>query len=395
MIDPQELEDLRRAADLPGLLRSEGVKLTPSSGGFRSGCPIHGGDNPTAFSVFVDNKRVWRWKCHSHDCGSGDSISYLQTRHGLSFIDAVKDLASISGFTLSDQSEPYTPRVYKPLSPTLQSEERKYLDESIQIETAKTFLSILEKFPRSRELGLRYAATRAISDTVVTPMGSAWYLSNDDLWQIQNWLERPVNADVREDFLRAGLAKLKDEQLRMNWWGKVVLFPCLTIDGEPSFYTARRLEWNEEDHVGKYIHQTTAQGARLHCYGLPSIKSAAQRGDSLHIVEGVFDALGAQELGLHAIAMLRRPEAKGWTDHTSSSIRALEPHLKLMRRCSSVDVVPDQDPGESGAVGLRKAEGLVSWLRGLGFESSVLSMNELGFHDCKDFGDAAMRNRNV
>lgn len=93
--------------------------------------------------------------------------------------------------------------------------------------------------------------------------------------------------------------------------------------------------------------------------------------------------------------MLRRPEAKGWTDHTSSSIKVLEPHLKLLRNCSSVDVVPDQDPGESGAVGLRKAEGLVSWLRGLGFDSSVMSMSELGFHDCKDFGEAAMRNRDA
>jgi DNA primase len=395
MFDPQELEDLRKAADLPALLRSEGVKLSASSGGFRSPCPLHGGDNPTAFSAFLDAKNSWRWKCHSHDCGSGDAISYLQKRHDLSFVDAVNELASFIGFQLSKQTEPFVRRITRPLPSAPMAQERAYMDDDAQISAALAFLAILNQIPRSRELGVRYGATRGIPATTLDSMGSAWYLTSEDLKRIQSWLELPEKAALKECLVSAGIAKVKEGQFRMNWWGKVVLFPCLTMDGEPSFFTARRLEWNEDDKIGKYIHQSTAQGAKLHCYSLPSIKNAAKRGESLNIVEGVFDALGAQALGFHAIAMLRRPEAKGWTDHTSSSIRALEPHLKLMRSCSSIDVIPDQDPGESGAVGLRKAEGLVSWLRGLGFDSSVLSMGELGFADCKDFGEAAMRNSNV
>jgi hypothetical protein len=72
----------------------------------------------------------------------------------------------------------------------------------------------------------------------------------------------------------------------------------------------------------------------------------------------------------------------------------LEPMSSLLRRCARVDVLPDQDGGESGDVGIRKAEGLVSWLRGLGIDSATRSMDELGFHGCKDFGEAVTRSRN-
>ncbi len=52
----------------------------------RAVCPFHDGDNPSAFSVKNE-----RGKCFVCDW-SGDIISFVQQKHGLSFMDAVEKL---------------------------------------------------------------------------------------------------------------------------------------------------------------------------------------------------------------------------------------------------------------------------------------------------------------
>lgn len=397
MIESLDLQELRIRADLPSMLKTEGLRLLPSSGGFRGPCPLHGGDNPTAFSVFRDSSRIWKWKCHSHDCGSGDAIEYLRKRYGMSFQEAIDELSSATGFTPAKQNgHSPTPRGSHP-SPLLMAHEPSEAPEIPSISkqeqsaTVQAFLDMVKKFPGSKDRAVGYAATRGVPPEVLELQGGAFALQSAEIDHLARWLSQPENELAAGRFIRAGLLKRKDSTLRLNWWGNVVIFPCMTLGGSAQFLTARRLDWEVGDRYGKYIHQSTSQGARLYPYGLPSLESAARQGSRLVVVEGVFDALGAQTLGFPAIAMLQRPQARGWTDMTSMSIRSLTSYIPALRRCSRVDVVPDQDAGESGAVGWRKAEGLASWLRESGIDSAVLSLNELGFSGCKDFGEAVER----
>jgi DNA primase len=396
MIEPFELQELRIRADLPSMLRNEGIRLSPASSGFRGPCPLHGGDNPTAFSLFRDASRVWKWKCHSHDCGSGDAIEYLRKRYQMSFQEAIDELSFQTGYTptTSSQHSP-TPRARS--SAVIVAQEPPLAVETPSISTQEqatavaAFLEMARKFPSSQERAYTYVHSRGIPTEVLEQQGGAVALVSADIEHLTRWLSRPENSPAADRLLSAGLLKKKSDSLRLNWWGSVILFPCLTPEGQAQFLTGRRLDWTEGEKYGKYIHQSTSQGAKLYPYGLPSLESAARQGKSLLVVEGVFDALGAQTLGFPAIAMLQRPQARGWTDLTSLSIRALSPYLPSLRRCARVDVVPDQDGGESESVGWRKAEGLTSWLREFGIDSSVLSLTELGFGGCKDFGEAVER----
>ena len=62
---------------------------TPKGGGNRyaCACPLHGGDNTTAFSVYFQDGR-WKWKCFTGECGSGDAIKFIEVWQGLDFIRA-------------------------------------------------------------------------------------------------------------------------------------------------------------------------------------------------------------------------------------------------------------------------------------------------------------------
>jgi len=50
----------------------------------RCACPLHGGENETAFSIFHKEGKDY-WKCHTGDCGGGDVITFVQRWQGLDF----------------------------------------------------------------------------------------------------------------------------------------------------------------------------------------------------------------------------------------------------------------------------------------------------------------------
>ena len=57
----------------------------------RCKCPIHNGDNPTAF--VVNDKFLW--SCHTGDCGNGDVFTFIEKMEDVDFINATKKLAEI------------------------------------------------------------------------------------------------------------------------------------------------------------------------------------------------------------------------------------------------------------------------------------------------------------
>lgn len=50
-------------------------------------CPLHGGDNTTAFSIYFE-KGKWKWHCYTGNCGGGDAIEFVRKWQGLGFREA-------------------------------------------------------------------------------------------------------------------------------------------------------------------------------------------------------------------------------------------------------------------------------------------------------------------
>jgi hypothetical protein len=70
--------------------RSEFDRLSrPSRGWARTRCPLHGGDNPTSFSV---NLETGGFYCHSCGAKGGDLVDYVQARDHCDFPTACKTL---------------------------------------------------------------------------------------------------------------------------------------------------------------------------------------------------------------------------------------------------------------------------------------------------------------
>lgn len=87
------------------ILGSKHIKFTNNQ--IRCTCPIHGGDNPTAFALFPDNN----WACFTKHCNENqrqDLFSLVMKVKRISFMEAAKFLAYIGGVNISfsDASDP-------------------------------------------------------------------------------------------------------------------------------------------------------------------------------------------------------------------------------------------------------------------------------------------------
>ena len=65
--------------DLIQMAERDGAVFKKHTTGWNSHCPIHNGDNKTAFSVWIEDGKQ-KWHCFTKDCGSGDVIDYVMAR---------------------------------------------------------------------------------------------------------------------------------------------------------------------------------------------------------------------------------------------------------------------------------------------------------------------------
>ena len=106
-------EDLKQlikdSVDVEALLKSLGFSIyRATSSEVRAPCRLHGGDNPTAFSIRLDTKK---WRCFTKKCEEdslgnidNDLFALVMRVTGVSFMDAVQFLSDFSGLSLDVRS---------------------------------------------------------------------------------------------------------------------------------------------------------------------------------------------------------------------------------------------------------------------------------------------------
>ncbi|MBC7987912.1 MAG: DNA primase, partial [Sphingomonadaceae bacterium] len=93
-LSPAFLDELRLRTTLSALIGKQ-VKLTRAGREWKACCPFHNEKTPS-FTVSDEKGFYHCFGCSAH----GDAIRWLTDARGLSFIDAVKELADAAGMQL-------------------------------------------------------------------------------------------------------------------------------------------------------------------------------------------------------------------------------------------------------------------------------------------------------
>ena len=89
---------IKNNLDVEKVLRYYNIDFKYFGDYIRCACPIHNGDNSTAFVINED----FLWYCHTSDCGKGDVFTFIEKIEDLDFPKAVKKIAEILGIDIEN-----------------------------------------------------------------------------------------------------------------------------------------------------------------------------------------------------------------------------------------------------------------------------------------------------
>lgn len=278
------VDEVRARTDIVELV-GRTVTLKRRGSSFVGLCPFHDEKTPS-FNV-VPGKGIY----HCFGCGEGgDAIRFLVKARGMSFFDAVKELAQACGVTVEE----------RPLSAAEAGAAKRRGDLYSVLEAACAYFEATLLVGPSGEVGRHYLAERATSlDTARKyRLGYA-----PDGWT--NLVDHMARAGVRPDVLvKAGLAKRSERSDRVYdvFRGRIV-FPIFDDRGRPIAFGGRILPALAGAEAPKYLNSPESEIYKKSqiLYGMWNARAAAQRRDRLLVVEGYFDAVSLWQAGIEEV----------------------------------------------------------------------------------------------
>jgi DNA primase catalytic core len=321
MIDDSKLTNLLDRISLLDLIERETrVKLKKAGSEFRGCCPIHQGDNNTAFSIFQNGAGGrWLWHCYTGCNAGGDALTFIRKLHNLDFVEAVKWLCD------------YERMPFESLGLTEQA-----IAEHKEREQRRDVLELAARFYRSQfeanQDAQQYALSRGFTIDTVRTAGFGF----SDSQRLAAWL-KDKNADLsmarQIGLLRAdGLdftANANGQAASPNGW----LIYVHRVVGRVDYLSARAL------------HPADPKDKSRNLPGSKHIYRAEVRGDGgLIVVEGQADAESWRQLGHSAWALC----GTSLNDADAAAIRARKPVMLML---------DNDNPGQARTTDVARAIG--------------------------------------
>lgn len=147
-----DIDLILKKADLLEYVRRAGGELRGGGNRYSCACPLHGGDNKTAFSVYFQDGR-WKWNCFTGNCGGGDAITFVEVWQGFS------DLVERNGrrvSTFQQACEWINGGAIEDAEGMRESAARRHEEAKRELEAAKEREQARRNELRNSEIHLRY-----------------------------------------------------------------------------------------------------------------------------------------------------------------------------------------------------------------------------------------------
>lgn len=341
------VDEVRSRTDIVAVI-STTVTLRRRGSSFVGLCPFHNEKTPS-FNV-VPTRQIY----HCFGCGAGgDVFGFLQKTRGVSFVEAVKELASSCGVVIEE----------RPLSPAEKATVSRRNDLYGATEAACVFYENNLLVGRAGAPGRAYLESRGISLDTARKYRMGFV---QDGW---NNLENHLRAEGfdADTLARAGLLK-RNERTGSTYdvFRARLIFPILDDRGRPVAFGGRAMPGADKD-TPKYLN---SPGTEIYekskvLYGLSFARGAVQRKDRVIVVEGYFDAVSLWQAGFEEavapcgtaltadqLAVLRRLSTKVMalfdTDEAgiNAALRSLDLFLAAGMEARRLDLSGAKDPDE-------------------------------------------------
>jgi DNA primase len=268
-------------------------------------CPFHSEKTPS-FTV-NEEKQIF----HCFGCGAGgNAITFLMRAGGMTFPDAMRELAKRVGVTIPESSP------------------QKRDEKEVLYSTNDEAASLFQRFLRESGKGLSYLKNRGLEDGTISEYrlgygGEGW----DSLYRLLS--KKGVPLKHAEEL---GLILSKKSGGYYDRFRGRVIFPIIDIHGHVIGFGGRSMDGSEPKYLNSPESPVFKKSESL--YGLAIARRWVREADEVLIVEGYMDLLSLHQAGIrNAVATLGTALTSG--------------HLRLIKRLTS-NVVTVFDSDEAG-----------------------------------------------
>lgn len=280
------IDDLIRRVDIVDVVEGY-VPLRKAGHNFTGLCPFHTEKTPS-FTVSPEKQFYHCFGCGAH----GTAIGFLMELEGMTFPEAVRDLASRAGIEM--------PNIGTGSKPTeaIESNDSEALFNILE-EAARHFRRQLREHPNAQE-AVQYLKARGLTGDIAQRFSLGYAPAGWD-----NLFRALGNGTQRQELMiSAGLLVRKDEDGRCyDRFRHRIMFPIRNRRGRIIGFGGRVLG----DDTPKYLNSPESpvfhKGSEL--YGLYEAKQAQRHLDRLLVVEGYMDVIALAQYGFStAVATL-------------------------------------------------------------------------------------------
>lgn len=245
-----DIDAILAKADLLAYVERAGGEPKGSSNRYACACPLHGGDNPSAFSIYVKDGK-WLWNCFTGSCGGGDAIKFVEIWQGLDFRQACE---WINGGAIEDAQGM-----------------RESAEKRLEAARIETIAAKEREDARRKEL---QAAERHL-----------FYHKARTQYHRDAWMKAGIDEGMQEFWTLGGC-----EDFTYKHGGELYHSPTLTIPifgADTELLTIQHRLLNPKDPHDKYRPET----AGLHAHPFLAVPLLGYDGDTVLVMEGAKKAM--------------------------------------------------------------------------------------------------------
>lgn len=278
MIPQSFIQDLLARIDIVDVIERH-LSLKKSGANYFARCPFHG-EKSASFSVSPTKQFYHCFGCGVH----GNAIGFLMEYSGLTFVEAVKELAQQAGLQLPEQRgadrQPPAPLPDTGLLDAMATSAQFYRE---QLKHAPHAIDYLRKRGLTGEIAARFGIGYAPDD-----------------WQS---LKRVFPNYEAKPLVDAGLVIVNEEGRRYDRFRNRIMFPIQDRRGRVIAFGGRVLDGGEPKYLNSPETPLFEKGREL--YGLSQAQKPIREEGHALVVEGYMDVVALAQFGIgNAVATL-------------------------------------------------------------------------------------------
>ncbi|GAB4121493.1 MAG: DNA primase [Sideroxydans sp.] len=275
MIPKSFIQDLLNRLDIVAVIERY-LPLKKAGANYVACCPFHTEKSPS-FTVSQSKQFYHCFGCGAH----GTAIGFIMEHTGMSFVEAVEELAKSVGMTVPHETGNLSqPKVGADLYELMQTATRYYREQ-------------LKQHPRA----IAYLKARGLSGEVAARFGIGYAPEG---WQN---LQAAVPNYQDKSLVEAGLVITNDEGKRYDRFRDRIMFPIVNVRGQVIGFGGRVLDQGEPKYLNSPETTLFEKGREL--YGLYQAQKAIRAQQRVIVVEGYMDVVALAQHGVeYAVATL-------------------------------------------------------------------------------------------